>query len=109
MGNTASENDKLATHTVDAFALVTGASSGIGASFARALAARGKHLVLVARSKNKLDALAREIAAKHCRRVEIIDQDLSTQGAVGTRGDGPQRPWHCRRPACEQCRLWGAG
>jgi hypothetical protein len=64
------------------FALITGASSGIGACFARALAARGKHLVLVARSKDKLEDLAREIRAKHSLHIEVVAQDLSTEGAA---------------------------
>jgi hypothetical protein len=64
------------------FAVITGASSGIGACFARALAARGKHLVLVARSKDKLEDLARETRAKHSLRIEVVPQDLSTEGAA---------------------------
>ena len=64
------------------FALITGASSGIGACFARALAARGKHLVLAARSRDKLEDLAREIRAKHSLRIEVVPQDLSTEGAA---------------------------
>ncbi len=77
------EKSSSATTGHDAFALITGASSGIGACFARALAARGRPLVLVARSKDKLEALAREIAQQHSVRVEIIEQDLSLQGAAG--------------------------
>jgi len=64
------------------FALITGASSGIGACFARALAARGRHLVLVARSKDKLEAIKTEIAARHSLRIEVIEQDLSLPGAA---------------------------
>ena len=66
----------------DFFALITGASSGIGACFAWALAARHRHLILVARSKTKMQALASEISAQHAVRIEVIDQDLSLEGAA---------------------------
>ncbi len=66
----------------DPFALITGASSGIGACFARALAKRGNSLVLVARSRDKLETLASEIQAQHSLRVEVIEQDLSVAGAA---------------------------
>lgn len=64
------------------FALVTGASSGIGACFARKLGERNRDLVLVARSRAKLQALADEISTRQARRVEVIEQDLSAPGAA---------------------------
>lgn len=59
-------------------ALVTGASSGIGAAFARALSKAGCHLVLVARRMDLLQALKEELEGSHDIRVEIIPMDLST-------------------------------
>jgi short-subunit dehydrogenase len=57
--------------------LITGASSGIGEEFARKFAALGFNLVLIARRKDKLNKIARELSELH--KVEIIDieQDLS--------------------------------
>jgi len=56
--------------------LVTGASSGIGAELARSFAAAGRHVVLAARRRDKLEALAREIEAAHRCRAEIVVADL---------------------------------
>jgi short-subunit dehydrogenase len=76
------ESRPTAATAKDNFALITGASGGIGACFARALAARGRHLALVARSKDKLEALKAEITAKHSVQIEIVEQDLSREGAA---------------------------
>ncbi|MFE1598789.1 SDR family NAD(P)-dependent oxidoreductase [Methylobacterium sp. ID0610] len=58
-------------------ALVTGASSGIGAVYADRLAARGHDLILVARSRGKLTDLAAGIADRTGRSVEIVAADLA--------------------------------
>ena len=58
-------------------ALITGASSGIGAAFARALAAQGTNLILVARSEDKLRNLATTLAAQHNIRTDVLTADLS--------------------------------
>jgi uncharacterized protein len=57
--------------------LITGASAGLGAEFARQLAKRGQRLVLAARRKDRLDALAAEVG--NARTIEI---DLSEPGAA---------------------------
>jgi short-subunit dehydrogenase len=65
-------------------ALVTGASSGIGAALARQLAARGAHLILVARRRDRLDALAREIVAGTGVTVDVLAADLGTREGLQT-------------------------
>lgn len=63
------------------YALVTGASRGLGRCFARTLAARKQNLVLVARSGEKLEALAHELRTAHGIQVESIPFDLARTGA----------------------------
>ena len=58
-------------------ALVTGASAGIGLAFARVLAAQGHHVILTARRKDRLEALARELGDHHGVRTHVIVDDLS--------------------------------
>ena len=57
-------------------ALITGASSGLGAEFARQLAATGADLVLVARDRTALDELAARIRREHRVEVEVLRADL---------------------------------
>ncbi|MFP6559051.1 SDR family NAD(P)-dependent oxidoreductase [Paraburkholderia sp. B3] len=69
-------------HTYRGTALITGASSGIGAVYADRLARRGYDLILVARNRERLAALAERITNETQRSVEIIDADLNDRAAL---------------------------
>lgn len=64
------------------WALITGASAGLGAVYARQLAARGLHLVLIARRADRLDALAAQLQEAHAVEVRCLALDLLEDGAV---------------------------
>ena len=100
------------------WALVTGASAGIGAEFARQLAAQGWSLVLTARRTDRLEALARELETAHRIATRIVALDLAetdagpklfaaTEGlfvellvnnaGYGVPGALPSQPWRVHR------------
>jgi len=66
------------------WAIVTGASSGIGEQFARQLAAKKLHLVLVARRRDRLDALAAELIRDHAVEIRVVELDLAKPSAGAT-------------------------
>ena len=72
--------------------LVTGASSGIGKSFAQLLAAKGLNLVLVARRVQRLDELASRLKNEHAIEAKVCQVDLSevaaTQQILGATSPG---------------------
>jgi uncharacterized protein len=59
-------------------ALITGASSGLGAEYAKLFAADKHDVVLVARRRDRLEALARELRSAHGIEAEVVAADLST-------------------------------
>ena len=63
-------------------ALVTGASSGIGAIYAQRLAARGFDLLLVARDQQRLEEAASKLSAEHGVQVEVLKADLTQKDDV---------------------------
>jgi len=64
------------------WAVITGASDGIGREFARSLAARGLNVVLVARRREALDVLAAELQTQHGVTALVVSADLGQQGGI---------------------------
>lgn len=76
-------------------ALVTGGTSGLGAAFARALAAEGNDLILVARDVERLAAVAEELRATHGVVVDVLPADLAIEAdlmRVAATLEDPDRP-----------------
>lgn len=73
------------------WALVTGASSGLGEEFARQLAARGANLLLTARSGDKLESLADALGGAHGVQTEVIAHDLGAPGGAAALCDEVER------------------
>jgi len=65
-------------------ALITGASAGLGQELARQFAAAGHDLILTARRRERLDALARELQHRHSCRCEVVVVDLACANAAVT-------------------------
>jgi short-subunit dehydrogenase len=61
----------------DGFALITGASSGMGYEYAKLFARDGKNVVVLARSRDKLEGLKRDLEKEHGTKVMVLVKDLS--------------------------------
>ena len=85
----------MTPNTARPTALVTGATAGLGAEFARQLAEKGNNLVLVARDTARLQATADELRRRYGTTAEVLTADLTDDGGVAAvvgRLSDPSRP-----------------
>ena len=82
-GSRGASTISLVDETRRTVTLITGASTGIGAEFARQFAGRGHDLIVVARSADKLDELAAQLREAHGVEVTVVPMDLSVPTAAG--------------------------
>lgn len=75
-------NQIVSAPTAKERTLITGASAGIGAAYARTFARNGHHLILVARREDRLEELARELRRSHRVEILVIPADLAEPGAA---------------------------
>ena len=75
---------RLDPRTFGPWAIVTGASSGIGKEFARQLAASGLHIVLVARRHSTMEELGVRLATEFCEQYRAVGVDLTDEDSLGT-------------------------
>jgi len=74
--------DAMEKNRVRPLAAITGASAGLGAEFARALAARGYDLLLIARRVERLEELARAIRVGSSAAIEVLSADLADENEI---------------------------
>ena len=76
------KKDAPFTQKYGPWGVVTGASQGVGAEYARALAEKGMNVVMVARSGDKMTKLAKELSEEHGVSVRVLPADLNTEDGV---------------------------
>jgi short-subunit dehydrogenase len=69
------------------WAIVTGPTAGIGAAYAKLLAAKGYNLVLVSRDLGRLKQTAADLTAKHAIETQVLTADLTTDKGIATLAD----------------------
>ena len=83
-----SKKDEKFTEKYGPWGVITGASQGIGAEYARAMAEKGMNVVMVARSGEKMTKLAKELSEEHGVQVRVLPADLNTDDGVDRVKDG---------------------